>query len=184
MIKQSGRISLLNINKNQASAVEKLLSVAEHGVRISAGWDKRKPVINTIVALPPRSENSFESDPKSLILEPGQGDALYFQKVLKAFGNRVADAARKPLRFERGAGGGEVHLVPAFHHIATCGSQRVLNATDDDINCRSCILAALTPASGEKRDKFNPYGHVYLRDSEIGLLRDHAIKRARNAALL
>ena len=168
--------SLLHITQAQAAAIWEVLRVSPHGLRLTAGWHGRKPVIDTLKSMTRPVESFSKHEVGCLVLETGSVDRPDVQKILKAFGNRVADAARKPLQFERGLGGGKVHLIPAFHHLAACGSWRVNTTTEDDLSCCACILAALTPASGKNGKQFSPFGHVFLRDAEIRRLRDHAYK--------
>jgi hypothetical protein len=65
-----------------------------------------------------------------------------------------------------------VHIAPAFHHLAACGAHRLKEASENDVNCRECLLAALTPPASSCQPEFHPYGRIYLRDSELFFLRD------------
>lgn len=177
-VQSNANISLINVTLPQAGAIAKLLSLAPLGLRFLAGWSDRKPVITSITALAIPIDSTVRYDINGLAMEIGPENALHFQKYLKAFGNRVADAARKPLRFERVNLAGKVHLVPRFHHLAACGARCTKAATSEDVNCLSCILAAVTPASVNTKGEFRPFGHVYIRNTEITALRDHACKNA------
>ena len=169
-------ISLLNVTYVQAESLAKLLSVSPHGIRFTAGWTNRKPVIQMITALPMSVDVPVKFNDDRFSIDITSGDAGHFQKKLKAFGNRVADAARKPLKFQRVHAAGRVHFTPSFHHIAACGVHCVDVESKASVNCISCLLAAVTPPSCESKGEYRPFGHILLRDIELIRLRDQAYK--------
>ena len=169
-------ISLLHITQAQAANVSQLESRTAHGLLIAAGWQRRLPVI---INLTPAESSApvaqvEDSDHDQLLIN-GCGTAGA-QRLLKAFGNRLAGRARKPLRFERVIRGGSVHLAPANHHLAVCGMQVDGVAVDMGATCLSCILLALTPPPMDCDCEYHPGGHVHLDDAELRHLRDHACR--------
>ena len=169
-------ISLLHITQAQAADVSRLEGQTAHGLLIAAGWQRRLPVI---IHLTP-SETSVpvvqvgDSTHDQLLLS-GCGTAGA-QKLLKAFGNRLAGRARKPLRFERVIRGGSVHLAPANHHLAACGVHVDGAAVDEGATCPCCILLALTHPPMDCDREYHPGGHVHIDDAELRHLRDHACR--------
>ena len=169
-------ISLLHITQTQAADVSRLESRTAHGLVITAGWQRRLPVI--IDLMPAESAVPIaqvgDSGQNKLLLS-GRG-AAGAQKLLKAFGNRLAGRDRKPLRFERVLRGGSVHLAPANHHLAACGMQVDGAAVDMGATCPRCILMALTPPPLDSECDYHPSGHVHINDAELRHLRDHACR--------
>jgi len=169
-------ISLLHITHAQAANVSQLESRTAHGLLIAAGWQRRLPVI--IELLPADSSvpvvRIADSDHDQILLS-GCGTAGA-KRLLKAFGNRLAGRARKPLRFDRVIRGGSVHLAPANHHLAVCGMQVDGVAVDMGATCPRCILLALTPPPMDCDCEYHPGGHVHLDDAELRHLRDHACR--------
>ena len=169
-------ISLLHITQAQAANVSQLESRTAYGLKIAASWQRRLPVINDLM---PAEQSApvaqvGDSDHDQLLLS-GCGSAGA-QRLLKAFGNRMANRARKPLRFERVVRGGSVHLAPANHHLAACGVQVDGVAVDKAASCPRCILLALTPPPMDCDCEYHPGGHVHLDDAELRHLRDHACR--------
>ena len=169
-------ISLLHVTQAQSANLSQLASRTDHGLKIAAGWQRRLPVI--IDLMPADSSVSVpqvgDSDHDHLLLS-GWGTADV-QKLLKAFGNRLAGRARKPLRFERVIRGGSVHLAPANHHLAACGALVDGAATDTAATCPGCILLALTLPPMDRSFDFHPGGRVYVDDAELRSLRDHVCR--------
>lgn len=169
-------ISLLHITQTQSADLSRLESRTAHGLMIAAGWQRRLPVI--IDLMPADSSVPVaqvgDSDRDQLLLSGC--DIAGAQRILKAFGNRLAGRARKPLRFERVIRGGSVHLAPANHHLAACGMQVDGVAVDKATTCPRCILLALTPPSMDCNREYHPGGHVHLDDAELRHLRDHVCR--------
>jgi hypothetical protein len=172
-------ISLLNVTQKQARAIRELLVISPQGIRVTACWINRKPAIDVISSLSPSLESSIDCIVSGSSIDIRPCDALKFQKTLKAFGNRIADAARKPLLFQRVHASGKVHFAPSFHHIAACGAHCVSHGSDDNVNCFPCLLAAVTPSSSGSRGEYRPFGQILLRDAELFTLRSLAYKRSR-----
>ena len=169
--------SLLHITQAQAADVSRLESRTAHGLLIAAGWQRRLPVIIELMPAEPFVpvvQQIGESDHAQLLLN-GCGTAAA-QRLLKAFGNRLAGRARKPLRFERVVRGGSVHLAPANHHLAVCGMQVDGVAVDVGATCPRCILLALTPPPMDCDCEYHPGGHVHIDDAELRHLRNHACR--------
>ena len=169
-------ISLLHITQAQAADVSRLESRTAHGLMIAAGWQRRLPGI--IDVMPAESSVPVaqvgDSDYDQLLLSGCSTAGA--QRLLKAFGNRLAGRARKPLRFERVLRGGSVHLAPANHHLAACGVLVDGAAVDEAATCPRCILQALTPPPMDRSCDFHPRGRVYVDDAELRSLRDHVCR--------
>ena len=143
-------ISLLHITQAQAADVSRLESGTAHGLMIAAGWQRRLPVIEDIAPAEPSMMTlpSHGQATAQLVLSCG-GRAAEAQKVLKAFGNRLASHARKPLRFERVMGHGLVHLAPSHHHLGACGTALDRAASSTAATCPGCAFQrSWTPVSG------------------------------------
>lgn len=167
-------ISLLHITQSQAADASHLESLTTHGLKVTAGWQRRLPVIEDI-APAEQSMTTLLSDDQvtaQLVLRCG-GRAAAAQKALKAFGNRLALHARKPLRFERVMAQGLVHLAPSHHHLGACGITLDGAASAAAATCPGCILMALTPPPMDRSFDFHPGGRVYVDDAEMKSLRDH-----------
>ena len=169
-------ISLLHITQAQAADVSRLVSGTAHGLMIAAGWQRRLPVIIELMPAEPSVPvvQIGDSDHAQLLLN-GCGTAAA-QRLLKAFGNRLAGRARKPLRFDRVIRDGSVHLAPANHHLAVCGVQVDGVSVDKAATCPRCILIALTPRPIGCDCEYHPGGRVHLDDAELRHLRDHACR--------
>lgn len=167
-------LSLLHITQDQAAGVVLLDGLSPHGLLIKGGWQRRLPVIVDITQV----ESTLHVVSADLaafdqLLLSRCRTAWPAQKQLKAFGNRMAARARKPLRIERVAGRGLVHLAPANHHLAACGLLLDGAAIKSAATCPRCILLALTPPPLDRDCDYHPGGRVYVSDAELRLLRDH-----------
>ena len=174
-------ISLLHITKAQAADVSQLEGRTAHGLSIAAGWRRRLPVIDDISPAEPSMTTLLPSvqGTARLVLNCG-GRAADAQKVLKAFGNRLASLARMPLRFERVVAHGLVHLAPSHHHLGACGTMLDGAASAMAATCPHCILMALTPPPMDRSCDFHPGGRVYVDDAELRSLRDHVCRGAHS----
>lgn len=175
-------ISLLHITQAQAADVSQLESRTAHGLMIAAGWQRRLPVIEDITPAEPSMTTllSGDQDAARLVLNCN-GRAADAQKVLKAFGNRLASQARKPLRFERVVAHGLVHLAPSHHHLGACGAILDGSASAMAATCPGCILMALTPPPLDRSCDFHPGGRVYVDDAELRSLRDQVCRGVHSA---
>lgn len=170
-------ISLLHVTQDQAAGVARLERQSSQGLLLAAGWQRRLPVITDIMpadaAWHAAKARGLATNQLLLIRCEGTSGA---QKLLKAFGNRLAALARKPLRFERVAACGLVHLAPAHHHLAACGLQLDGAAIPADATCPSCILLALTPPPTDRDCDYHPGGRTYIEGAELRYLRNHACR--------
>lgn len=175
-------ISLLHITQAQAANVSHLESLTTHGLMVTAGWQRRLPVIEDIAPAEPSMTTllSDEQNTARLVLSCGYS-AAEVQKALKTFGNRLALHARKPLRFERVLAHGLVHLAPSHHHLAACGITLDGAASATAATCPSCILMALTPPPMDRSFDFHPGGRVYVDDAELRSLRDQVCRGVHSA---
>ena len=165
---------LLHVTLHHAQAMVRLQVQAAHGFELRAAWLGRRPILADLRALKAPINGDGDVAPQLLTTALAPGNALYWQKSLKAWGVRLATVARKPLRFERVQGMGLVHLAPAFHHLAVCGAPQLGSITHAPASCRACILQALTPApsSDSPAGRFHPYGRVQITDAELWALRE------------